>query len=433
MTLHRGCGCGDHRGAPRSSSTTPARSPTSPTGELAQYFPRPGWVEHDATENHRPRGGATLLEVAGRIAERGGAGRRPRHHQPARDGGRLGPLHRGAAPTEHRLGRNKADNGATAGRCARRGHLDLGALAHRAPCSTPISRPRRWLARRARGACPSDTGSATWPWARFDSLGALAPERGPSHGGVFRHRPDQRQPGPFSTTSTRAPGSPTKLGARSSCRARPSLADVRPSCGRFAVVSAAALGDGGRGLAGVPISGNRRRTSRPLLVRPGLPSPPAWSKATYGTRAKLCAGQRPERSAHRRPPGCLTTVAWDLGGHGGEGRPAPPYALEGSAFRGRVRQSSGRATALPSSSAPRTGAPLAGSVARQRRGSTVGPAFPRAWGAPGGTRGARGTINRPSPGAGPRPAPPGPPSRPWPTRSRAMVEAMVRRRTGTPG
>ena len=63
--------------------------------EFEQYFPKPGWVEHDAAEIWD----VTRKVAVGRTCRRGGAGLRPegnRDHQPARDGRRLGPEHRRA-------------------------------------------------------------------------------------------------------------------------------------------------------------------------------------------------------------------------------------------------------------------------------------------------------------------------------------------------
>ena len=55
--------------------------------ELTQYFPKPGWVEHDAEEIYNSQ-----VEVMNRVLRRvGGGHRRHRHHEPARDDHRLGP------------------------------------------------------------------------------------------------------------------------------------------------------------------------------------------------------------------------------------------------------------------------------------------------------------------------------------------------------
>ena len=70
--------------------------------EFTQYFPKPGWVEHDANEIW-----TTQLGVALSRHEpdwRSGRGyRRHRHHQPARDHHRLGPRYRRAGLPRHCL------------------------------------------------------------------------------------------------------------------------------------------------------------------------------------------------------------------------------------------------------------------------------------------------------------------------------------------
>ena len=70
--------------------------------ELTQYFPRPAWVEHDATAIWE-----AVAETVAEVAERQHAAGRPvaaiGHHQPTRDRGRLGPVH-GASPAPgHRV------------------------------------------------------------------------------------------------------------------------------------------------------------------------------------------------------------------------------------------------------------------------------------------------------------------------------------------
>jgi glycerol kinase len=103
------------------------------------------------------------------------------------------------------------------------------------------------------------------------------------------------------------------------------LPEVRPSCGRFGVVRGA-LGDRGSALAGVPVSGVAGDQQAALFgqacVTPGM------AKATYGTGSFVLLNVGEECP----PPseGLLTTVAWDLGEHGGSSPVA--YALEGAVF-----------------------------------------------------------------------------------------------------
>jgi glycerol kinase len=97
------------------------------------------------------------------------------------------------------------------------------------------------------------------------------------------------------------------------------LAEVLPSCGRFANLRAAGL----EALAGTPISGILGDQQAALFgqrcFRAGM------VKVTYGTGAFVLSQEGTDR-----PPtldGLLTTLAWDLGEHGG-----CSFALEGSAF-----------------------------------------------------------------------------------------------------
>ena len=54
--------------------------------EFTQYFPKPGWVEHDANEIWTTQLGVALSAMN----QIGGGYRRHRHHEPARDDHRLG-------------------------------------------------------------------------------------------------------------------------------------------------------------------------------------------------------------------------------------------------------------------------------------------------------------------------------------------------------
>ena len=96
------------------------------------------------------------------------------------------------------------------------------------------------------------------------------------------------------------------------------LPEVVPSCGRIGLVA-----DVVPSLCGVPLSGILGDQQSALFGQSCFS--PGMIKATYGTGAFVLLQAGPSR-----PPvaeGLLTTVAWDLGDHGG-----PAYALEGSAF-----------------------------------------------------------------------------------------------------
>ena len=97
------------------------------------------------------------------------------------------------------------------------------------------------------------------------------------------------------------------------------LPDVVPSCGRIATVAPSVLPS----LGGVPLSGILGDQQAALFGQACFDE--GMIKATYGTGAFVLLQNGPRRPAVA--DGLLTTVAWDLGDHGGVA-----YALEGSAF-----------------------------------------------------------------------------------------------------
>ena len=106
---------------------------------------------------------------------------------------------------------------------------------------------------------------------------------------------------------------------------RAALPDVAPSCGRFGVVRGA-LASAAPAVAGVALSGVAGDQQAALFgqacVTPGM------AKVTYGTGSFVLMNV-----GEVCPPpseGLLTTVAWDLGEHGGSQPVA--YALEGAVF-----------------------------------------------------------------------------------------------------
>jgi len=74
------------------------RSVASAQKEFRQYFPKPGWVEHDAEEIFRSQ-----LACARGAEAHAREPVRDRHHQPAGDRGRLGPAHGETRPPRHRV------------------------------------------------------------------------------------------------------------------------------------------------------------------------------------------------------------------------------------------------------------------------------------------------------------------------------------------
>jgi glycerol kinase len=99
-----------------------------------------------------------------------------------------------------------------------------------------------------------------------------------------------------------------------------SLGDICPSSGRLGVVHGDALGGA---LAGVPISGILGDQQAALFGQ--ACTTPGMAKNTYGTGSFVLLNVGSELPAPSE--GLLTTVAWDLGVHGGLA-----YALEGSVF-----------------------------------------------------------------------------------------------------
>ena len=103
------------------------------------------------------------------------------------------------------------------------------------------------------------------------------------------------------------------------------LPDVRPSCGRFGVVRGT-LGARAATLAGVPVSGVAGDQQAALFGQACVSR--GMAKVTYGTGSFVLLNV-----GEQCPPpseGLLTTVAWDLGEHGGSSPVV--YALEGAVF-----------------------------------------------------------------------------------------------------
>jgi len=103
------------------------------------------------------------------------------------------------------------------------------------------------------------------------------------------------------------------------------LPTVQPSCGRFGQVGGE-LGSGGSPLAGVPVSGVAGDQQAALFGQACFGA--GMAKVTYGTGSFVLMNV-----GEACPPpaeGLLTTMAWDLGDHGGSSPVA--YALEGAVF-----------------------------------------------------------------------------------------------------
>jgi glycerol kinase len=103
------------------------------------------------------------------------------------------------------------------------------------------------------------------------------------------------------------------------------LPEVVPSCGQVGRL-AGAWTEAVPSLAGIPVSGMAGDQQAALFGQACFS--PGMAKATYGTGTFVLANVGD--SVPAPPEGLLTTVAWDLGEHGGDAPVA--YALEGAVF-----------------------------------------------------------------------------------------------------
>jgi glycerol kinase len=282
--------------------------------EITQYFPRPGWVEHDPAEIWRAVT-ETVDEVARRQRQRGhpvaAVGiTNQRETVVAWDRSTGRPLHRAIVWQDRR----------TADRCdalREAGHL-------------PVVRERT-------GLVLDPYFSATkMSWLLTDGAVADSPDLvlGTVDAWVIWNLTGGTDGGAVVTDATNASRTllfdirarewSAELGEIFGVPLR-ALPEVRPSCGRFGVVTGELAGTGSP-LAGVAVSGVAGDQQAALFGQACFS--PGMAKVTYGTGSFVLANV-----GDVCPPpaeGLLTTVAWDLGDHGG---PSPmAYALEGAVF-----------------------------------------------------------------------------------------------------
>jgi glycerol kinase len=371
--------------------------------ELTQYFPRPGWVEHDADEIWRSVR-ETLDEVGGRLAGADRVARavgitNQRETVVAWDRSTGATLHRALVWQDRR----------TAERCAAlrdAGYLPLVREQTGLVLDPYFSASKmQWLLEEGGVAGGPDLALATVDaWLLWNLTGGV-------DGGVF------------ATDVTNA--SRTMLfdivvrrWSDELCALfgvpLAALPEVRPSCGRFAAVGTAALG-GSSPLAGVPVSAMVGDQHAALFGQACFDR--GMTKATFGTGSFILmnvGGTCPEPV-----DGLLTTVAWDLGSAGDvaigadggprSGRSSFAYAVEGSVFvAGAGVQWLRDGIGVIAGSADLE--PLARSVGSSE-GVVIVPAF-TGLGSPHWDPGARGTITGLSRGTGRAHL------------ARAMVEAM---------
>jgi glycerol kinase len=302
--------------------------------EITQYFPRPGWVEHDASEIWDAVC-ATLAEVGGRLAEVGGTvaaigitNQRETLVAFNRADGRL--LHRAIVWQDRR----------TADICAaleRDGHLPMvrertGLILDPYFTATKIT----YLLRQGDLAL-----SATDPDLAFGTVDSwlLWNLTGGTKGGQFATDPSNASRTMLLDTSTLAWSN--DLCALFEVPLH-TLPEVRPSAGRFGLAHLPDLGPATAVLHGVPISGVLGDQQAALFGQACLE--PGMVKVSYGTGSFVLANAGPDRPP--APDGLTVSVAWDLGAHAGSApgsgtgsaagtraaRSPVAYALEGSTF-----------------------------------------------------------------------------------------------------
>lgn len=283
-----------------------------------QYFPRPGWVEHDPAEIWSALQrvlGAVASEVGGPIAAVGLTNQRETALAwDRRTGAPLGPAivwqDRRTATSCQRL----ADAGHTpAVRQATGLVLD------------PYFSATKWAWMLEEGGIEA---SPNLVLSTLDSWLAFQLTRGDGSGGGGGRTPAVVVTEPSNACRTLV----YDLGARTWSASLAellriplsSLPELRPTAGRFG-----RLGPGlGDGLAGVPLSAMVGDQQAALFGQACLA--PASAKCTYGTGSFVLA----QAGGTVPPPadGLLSTVAWDLTGLAGAGTASFAYALEGSIF-----------------------------------------------------------------------------------------------------
>jgi glycerol kinase len=279
--------------------------------EFTQYFPEPGWVEHDAAEIWQ--GVCTtlneLVATLGPHATIAAVGiTNQRETVVAWDRTTGQPLHRAIVWQDRR----------TAGVCdelARAGHLDF-VRAHTGLVLDPYFSGTKmaWLLREGGVADTPDLCLGTVDdWVLWNLTGGV-------NGGVHATDPSNASRTMLYDIVDRAWSE--ELCALIGVPMR-ALGEVRPSSGRFGTVSAPELVGTHSGLDGVPVSAILGDQQSALFGQACLQ--PGMAKNTYGTGSFVLMNVGPNCPAPSE--GLLTTVAWDLGDNGGFA-----YALEGAVF-----------------------------------------------------------------------------------------------------
>jgi glycerol kinase len=288
--------------------------------ELAQYFPRPGWVEHDPGEIWSAVR-ATLAELGEQLAETGitvaAIGiTNQRETLVAFDRADGRPLHRAIVWQDRRT-------------------VDLCA-ALRAAGHLPFVRERTGLVLDPYFSATKAT------WLLREGVLDLAPDEpnlsfctvdtwvlwnltGGPEGGTYATDPSNASRTLLLDTATRS-WSP-ELCDMFVVPAH-TLPEVRPSAGRFGTAALRDLGNAARVLDGVPVSAILG--DQPAALFGQACFDPGMVKVTYGTGSFALANVGAVRPA--APEGLTVSCAWDLGAHDEPVRGAVAYALEGSTF-----------------------------------------------------------------------------------------------------
>jgi glycerol kinase len=288
--------------------------------ELTQHFPRPGWVEHDPAEIWDAVR-ATLAEVGGRLA---GAGdtvaaigiTNQRETLVAFDRSTGRPLARAIVWQDRR----------TAALCAElteAGHLALVRATTGLVLDPYFSATKAtWLLRHGDLALTPDSPDLSFctvdTWVLWNLTG------GP-RGGTYATDPSNASRTLLLDTATLS-WSP-ELCALFGVRPH-TLAEVRPSAGRFGTAVLSDLCPASAVLDGVPVSGVLGDQQAALFGQACFEQ--GMVKVTYGTGSFVLANVGPVRPP--APDGLTVSCAWDLGDHADDARGRVAYALEGSAF-----------------------------------------------------------------------------------------------------
>ena len=294
--------------------------------ELTQYFPRPGWVEHDPDEIWRLVR-ETLSEVAGRLADSGRVARsigvtNQRETVVAWDRSTGAPLHRALVWQDRR----------TAASCAQlqaAGHLPLVREQTGLVLDPYFSASKmQWLLEE--GGVPMGPGlvlATVDSWILWNLTG------GATSGVLTTDVTNASRTMLFDIVVRRWSAELCDLFHIPASV----LPEVRPSCGRFGRVAVDILGSGSP-LAGVPISAMIGDQHAALFGQACFDR--GMTKTTFGTGSftLMNAGS----TCPDPVDGLITTIAWDLGTGGdiatgadgapGTERSALAYAVEGSIF-----------------------------------------------------------------------------------------------------